>query len=715
VLGGLDGTVFHSGSTPAPSMWVRFERRGEVRIHHTDFTDAPTGLVSFRGLVPANDYQVITYDPAGVRDTLLTPGPYTATSNVNGSIPNLVMADAPADPNEGNNSANCAQASINAGALHADPPQPWASSGARIGPLAAGDVDWFCYTAVDGDRLIVTATTEFTFNGATRNHPWTDPMLSFWRGARVTRLVENDDSGGTFDARVDTGPLTAGCHCAAVTTFGDANYVGTGQNSTGAYQLRIAQGNRPPVPSIKKGATEVPAAPATFTIDEGDTLVLDLSYRDADHDTPTKSFTHVDAMNNAVAGGTLVLNAETGSYTWMASATAAQGSPYTLRLTAGDSEFQMTKTVILVVRDVNMPPAVPVPLAPIGGAVVMTGAPALSWMNAADPEANPVTYDLELYANDTAGAPAQVANGVPEVAGGVTMFTPSTIAENTRVFWRVRARDNLGGLSPWSTYAEFLVDSANDPPEQPILLKPAENEIIAMRRPGLSVLNVDDPEDEAIEYVFEIASDLNFTMIVWTSPAVPENAQSATTMTGTGIDLPWGGDYFARVKARDARGGESMWSDPHHFRLKQNSPPTDPAWEGACVATTFDMDGPTEIVVRNVNDPEGEPITFELQMFRFDDDPQNSFPVYQTSAPMSTTGTTTAIPVDLSGLDNGRYRYFVRAFDGTDASNAIECELTLDLPPPGDPSGGCCDTGGGPPLGTAFILLFLLRRRRARC
>jgi hypothetical protein len=128
------------------------------------------------------------------------------------------------------------------------------------------------------------------------------------------------------------------------------------------------------------------------------------------------------------------------------------------------------------------------------------------------------------------------------------------------------------------------------------------------------------------------------------------------------------------------------------------------------------VEPPAEIVVRNVLDLENEPITFELQVFRFDDDPNNSFPVYQTTAMMSTSGATTAIPVDLSELENGRYRYFVRAFDGTDASNAIECELTLDVVPPGDPSGGCCDSGRAP-IGTSLIvLMFILgRRRRVRC
>ena len=718
VLGGSDGTVLRAG-VPMPSMWVRMERRGEVRIHHNDFTDAPTGLVSFRGMVPAGDYQVMVYDPTGARDLLLAPGPYSIVSNVNGSVGNLTMSDTPGDPNEGNNTANCNAASINAAALHADPPQPWSSNGARIGPLANADVDWFCFTAVDGDRLFVTATTEFTFAGATRRHPWTDPLLSFWRGARVVKLAENDDAAGlALDARLDTGPLTAGCHCAAVTTFGDPNYVGAGQTSTGPYQLRVVMGNRPPVPSIKKGTNEVPPAPATFSIDEGDRLDLNLSYVDADHDVPTKSFTHTDASGGAVPGGNLVLNAETGTYSWVAPAGAAAGSPYTLRLQTGDSEFAMTKTVVLVVNGVDMPPAIPVLLTPADGAVVATGAPTLTWANAADPDADPVTYDLELYADDVDTAPLQTATAIAEGAGGTTSWTPATIPENTRVFWRVRARTApIGGLSQWSPYHRFLVDTANDPPDVPVLVKPADGETVAMRRPGLSVLNVLDPEDDGVELEFEIARDAAFTEVAWTSPAVPQNPVSATTMTSTGVDLAWGGNYFARVRARDVRGGESDWSDVHRFRLKDNVPPGTPAWDGACVATIYTDEAPASVVVRNVEDVEGEPVTYEVELFRFEDDPLATFPVYMTSAPMA-AGATTAIPIDVSGLPNGRYRYFVRAFDGTDASDAIECEMTLELPPPGDPSGGCCSGGGPDPRGLAALILIvglaLARRRRRR-
>ncbi len=703
ILGGADGTIVIPGGAAAASMWVRMEDRGDSRIHHNDFSKAlPAGLVSMRGLEPGS-YAIIAYDPTGARDTLLVPGPFGITANTVGDLGTLTLANAPGDPYEGNNAPNCGAPTIDGTALHADPPQPWSSSGARIGPLAASDVDWYCFTAVDGDRLILTASTAFTFLGLPRSHPWTDPVMSFWRGARVTKLAQDDDGGGNLDAKIDTGPLTSGCHCVAVTTFGDANFTGAGQNSTGAYQLAVKMGNRPPVPSIKKGTTEVPAAPATFELDEGDTLALDLSYVDADHDTPGKLFSFVDASGTPVATATIALGATTGTVAWTAPADGATHSPYTLTLQANDAEFTLTKTVTLVVRAVNMVPQTPVPIMPTGGAVVASGAPLLTWSTSVDPDGDVPTYDVELYAGTTNGAPAQ------SIGLTATSWTPATIAENTRVSWRVRADDGHGGLSPWSPYATFLVDSANDPPGDPLLLKPAQDDVLAMRRPGLSVLGVEDPEGDAISYTFQISRDYIFTDLAWESPPIPADTVSSTTMVGTGVDLAWGSLYYARVKAVDVRGGASAWSAQHTFTLKANVPPGTTGLVGGCVATTYDV-APDSIAVTNVVDAEGEPVTFAFQLFDFDALPDAN-PIYQTTAPMTASATTTTIPLDLSMVPNGHYRDVVRAFDGTDYGEPVTCELTLAVPAV---AGGCCSTDRRPtgPLVLGLGVLVALRRRR---
>ncbi len=698
VVGGANGFVFLPSSAVAPGMMVRMERGMDPRIHHNDQSKNPTGFTGFFGMPPGNDYHVMVYDPSGTRETLLSGSTFSVTSGVQGSIGNFTLANAAADPYEGNNTANCGSPSITG--------VPFNSTNARIGSLGA-DADWFCYTATEGDRLFVEATTQFTFFSATRYSPWTDPMLSFWRGG--VKLVEDDDGGtGPFDSLVDTGPLQAGCHCAAVTAFGDGDYNGSGGGSTGRYQLRVTMGNRPPVLSIKKGATEVPAAPMTFSIDEGDTLSLTLAYPDADGTLPTKSFTHKDSASADVTDGTLVLNNTTGTYTWTAGANASANSPYTLVLTAADAEFTPSKTVTLIVDAVNMPPETPVPISPIDDAVVTAGDTPLVWNAAADPEGDTVSYDVELYENDTSGLPAQYTNRA------TTSWTPTALAENTRAFWRVRSRDASNALSPWSELEGYLVDTANDPPETPILIKPAEGELVTVRRPALSVLNVMDPEDDDVEFIFQIARDVDFSVVVWTSVVVPQNVLAGTTMTTADMDLDWGYEFYARVMAQDVRGGLSEWSDAHKFRLKDNVAPTATSLE--CDPQTYTEEPPTEVVVSNVEDPEGEVVTFELEMFDFDDDPSTADPVYTTSTEMDTSGVSTTIPIDLTDVPNGHYRYRVRAFDGTDGSDWVECELTLELPEMemGSPDGGCCDAGTRPTGAGVLVLVVLFGLARPR-
>lgn len=712
VLGGANGTATRPGAIAYPGVVARMERRADPRIHHNDVAKGSpqTGNFFFRGMPPASDYQIMIYDPTGQRDTLRASGPYNITSGNVLALGQMAMVDYGTDPYEGNNSPSCTGTAIDPSSLRMNPPVAWQSLNSRIGPNSANDVDWFCYQAVDGDRLLVSATTAFSFGGATRYDPWTDPLLSFWAGAGQTKLVEDDDSGpGGFDSLVDTGPLTAGCYCAAVTTFGDPDYNGTGQTSTGRYALRLEMGNRPAVLRIRKGTTEVPAAPAILQVNEDETLVLSLSYADADGDAVTPTFSHTDNASSAVTTGSLTLGASSGEYTWTPGMAEVSGSPYTLTLQGVEAEFTMSKSITIVVNAVNDPPTVPVPMSPIGGAVLAVTTPMLVFGNATDPEGDALSYDLEVYYDDPNSALAQNQT-VSETAGGTTSWTTGAIAENTRVYWRVRANDGNGGLSQWSPFAEFLIDMANDSPEVPVLIKPTNGELLFVRQAGLAVINVQDPENDAVDFVFEVATDVDFTAVVWTSAPVPSNDAAATTMASSG-DLAWGGSYFARVKAVDARGAESGWSNIRDFRLKDNMRPGTPGFDPGCEVLTYDFRPPSSIIVSNVDDPENEQVTFELEFFLFEDDPNNATPVLTASAAQSTTGSTTEIPFDVAQLENGHYRYRVRAFDGTDYSDWIECEFILALP--GAEAGGCCQSSAtGTDIAVALLILMLVATRR---
>jgi len=710
VLGGMDGRILVGGS-PLAGAVVRFERNGDPRIHHNDIADpAPhLGEFFFRGLPPAGDYQLFAYDPTGNRDDLKVAGPFTITSNSSGSVGDRTMVAYPADPYEGNNTPSCAAPTVSAALLHASPPQPWLSNNARIGPAGANDVDWFCFLADDYDRLLIEATTAFSFGGATRYHPFTDPILSWWSGQGVTKLAEDDDSGsGDYDAFIDTGPIMAGCYCAAVSTFGDPDYNGTGQQSVGRFTLRFDMGNRPPALYVRKGSTNVPRAPTPLVIAEGQTLDLTLSYPDLDGNPVTPTFSHRDSGATPVTAGTLSLGATAGSYSWTAGATAAQQSPYTITVTAADGEFTSTYDVLLVVTAVNDPPDLPTLIAPIGGAVTASATPTLTIGNATDPDGDPLAYDIELYYGDTATAAAQtttVAEASPQ-----TTWVPAAIAENTRVYWRARARDSADALSPWTGFEEFLVDSANDPPEAPVLIKPGDGEELMVRRPGLAVINVTDPEGEDVSFVFEIDTDPAFPAPVWTSAPVPMNTVSATTMTAVDADLAWGTEYWARARAEDARGGQSGWSNLRRFRIKQNLPPGSPGLGGGCRTETYSPDPPDAFVFDNPTDPEGEALTLELEIYPFDS-PGVGTPVVTASAPVSATAATTEVGFDGSLLADGHYVYRVRASDGDLTSDWVDCDFWVVIPE--SAAGGCCRSSGpGGEVPLALLVLALAARRR---
>ncbi|HTM18880.1 MAG TPA: hypothetical protein VL172_00165 [Kofleriaceae bacterium] len=712
VLGGLDGRVLFGGN-PLVGPLVRFERHADPRIHHTDYADpAPhAGLASFRGLPPATDWQILVYDPTGQRDTLLVPGPYTVTAGVDGAYGDLTMVSYPADPYDpANNAPSCGAPLVSAALLHSTPPQPWVTGNARIGPQGASDVDWFCFQAVKWDRLLITASTAFSFNGTPRYHPYTDPLLSWWLGQGTTELQVDDDSGpGGFSSFIDTGPLAAGCYCAAVTTFGDGDFNGSGQLSTGRYALTFQMGNRPPALFVRKGASEVPEAPQTLTMAEGQTLDLDLSYPDLEGDAVTTSFHHRDNGNADVTSGTLVMGAASGSYSFTAGATAAQQSPYTIQVTAADAEFTAASNIILVVTEVNDPPGLPVLISPIGGAVSASSTPTLTIGNATDPDADPLGYDLELYYDYTGGAPAQTATVAEMITQ--TTWTPAPIAENTRVYWRARAVDDAGGHSPWTGFEDFLVDSSNEPPDDPVLVKPGDGEEVMVRRPGLSVLNPGEPEGEDVTIHFEIATDGDFASTVWTGSA-PVNTASATTMMTVDADLDWGGSYWARAQAEDARGALSGYSNLRHFTIKANTPPGAPE-RGACTGDKFTEGPPTSFTVTNPVDPEGEAVTLQLEIYDYDADGGLGDLVLSASAPMDDTATETAIPFDGSQLGDGHYAWRARATDGELYSDWTEpCDFYVVVPM--TESGGCCRSGAGAAgaLPLALLVLALVSRRR---
>ena len=416
----------------------------------------PPGLVSMRGMVPASDYQMIVYDPTGMRDTLLVPGPYTVVSNVNGSLGNLTMADAPADPSEGNNTRELQRR------------QRHRRRRVAHGSAAAVAVERRAHRAARRRRLVLLRRRRRRSRHPhhqhpvhlrrrdPRIHPWTDPLLSFWRGARVTRLVENDDchrrrlrrprrhraAHRRLSLRRGDHVRRRQLHRQRPDLDGRVHPArGHGQPAAGAVHQEGRHRGAGGAGDLLRSTRATPwcsTSPSATPI---------TTCRPAASPTSTAAATRSPAAPSPSAPRPATTPGPRRPPAPTAAPTRCGCRPPTASSTR-------RKTVILVVNAVDMPPPVPVLVSPMGGAVVTTGAPALTWNNAADPDGDTVTYDVELYEDGVGGAPAQTASAVVEGAGGVSTWVPATIAENVRVSWRVRARGGTG-LSPWSEYGEL--------------------------------------------------------------------------------------------------------------------------------------------------------------------------------------------------------------------------------------------------------------------
>lgn len=599
-VGGLDTSVKY-GSTMLSGIQIRAEQIKEYRIHHNYFSQASPhlGYSYFRGLPPTT-YRLLFHGPDAKYETYIADGPYTVTSKKTTTTSTIALKAMVTDPYEPNNTPTDKGASINSNIFHQSNPVAYVTSGALIGPRNTGDVDWTCFDTIVGDRFKIIADMPLIVGGKTREDPWVDPIMGFYSYSSATQLVtkikDDDDSGlGNRDAAIDSGVLTAkGRHCVVVSTFGDSTYAGKNQNSAGRYRLTISMGNREPALTMTHKTTtyqgaNLPVVPVSLSINEGEKIQFDLSFSDIDFDTLTASMTHIDSLkapvnNGLFKSGTGVTIPSTGAtfkngkgtavYTWEASQQAAKTSPYTITFDVKDSEFLKRVQVSLAVIAQNHPPLTPTLNAPQDKSTVNSATPNLVINNSFDVDGDKLTYDFEVYHGSPTGTPTESKKNVPGGTGTTTTFGILTAAkENSWVYWRARANDGhtTSNYSPWTKYFAFFVNSSNDPPTAPVLIKPVNNSTVLDLQPALSVTNPADPEKDTMTILFQVALDSTFTSGLTSSPNVAVNTTGITTSWTMATPLSWDTWYYARAYAKDDKGATSPASNINKFKTRKST------------------------------------------------------------------------------------------------------------------------------------------------
>ena len=375
----------------------------------------------------------------------------------------------------------------------------------------------------------------------------------------------------------------------------------------------------------------------------------------------------------------------------------------------------------------------PQQVAPADGARVSTASPGLEIQDLVDNSQTAVSYQYELY--DSTGALMAQSGTIPLDPSGHMSYFPPPLPENMLVSWRVRALHGPAH-SPWSGHRSFLVDTVNEPPPEPVLVKPSDGDEVIVRQPGFAATSDPDPEGDAVSLVFQLADDAAFTHLIETSDPLGVTLANRTTPWTPSHLLAWGRKYWARVYAVDSHGAQSGYSAAVAFTVRADALPAAPALKGLfasqCHGVVLNQGPPPAIPVGNVQDPDGEPVTLELQVLDF----TAGTTLIDVTRPQSALGDTTAMDVStVNWKEDGHYTVRARAGDGTLWTPWTECDFTLDqvgavadggvLPPDGGTSSnpgqqpppdgahrsGCSSTSG-PGLALLLAAMLALWRRR---
>ncbi len=330
---------------------------------------------------------------------------------------------------------------------------------------------------------------------------------------------------------------------------------------------------------------------------------------------------------------------------------------------------------------VSNAPTPPALLAPADGLHVATATPTLSWRGSSDPDGDPVTYSVIVFAaGGSPDAPLERVDGLVTDADDTGSYTVTTqLAENGTFSWLVIATDGRGNTPSVET-RDFFVDVVNDPPPAPTLLEPLDGEVVTVASPTFVVGGVVDPDGDEVFYRFRLRAFPGDTPVA-TSELVPA-VNGLATFTLTSV-LPDQSAWFWDVESVDARGLAGGVGGPSRFTVDLlNQPPPAPEILAPADGEVVTVSDPL-LRAGEVADPEGLAVTYRVEL--------DSTPLF---APLTTqvftdlTASGGEVSLQPGTLVDGTYHWRIRASDGSTFSEASSASFvvdTLNEPPPAPP------------------------------
>jgi PKD repeat protein len=325
-------------------------------------------------------------------------------------------------------------------------------------------------------------------------------------------------------------------------------------------------------------------------------------------------------------------------------------------------------------------PDPPVLTSPIDGVEIDDPRPELVWDAAVDPNADTLTYDVELYEDQAMSLLVTSTSGVSDLSWPVDTQLSN---ENADYYWRARAHDGWG-YGIWSDLEDFFLNEYNEPPGPPTAVYPVDGETIGTL----------DPAPEMIEGIDVDRDDVNHRIRIWSADGeelltegwIPAAARNVSwSMNITLEEDTW---YAWDAQAEDEHGLTSDWMEiEDFFATSENAPPLDVRWLDPLDGDYVESVSPRLTYTESV-DPEGRAVEYEIALDVTDTFDSGDL-ISVTRPHEGTADATWELSVDAVELtENTWWNARVRAVDqedGTSAWDVIAFFVRGDNDPPPTP------------------------------
>ncbi|MGM0568014.1 MAG: hypothetical protein ACQESB_02215, partial [Elusimicrobiota bacterium] len=264
--------------------------------------------------------------------------------------------------------------------------------------------------------------------------------------------------------------------------------------------------------------------------DEGHTYHIQI-------DNSSSGFNSLEIDDSAVADSSYTpgSNLSSGQYWWRVRAKSSSGIE-------GDWSDVWTFTI-----DASVPDS-PSLISPENDSYVNNNRPAFNWSEVPD-----CRYQIQLSPDSSFSSLI-----IDESNLDVTEYTPVDSLSDGEYYWRVRAQNEIGTNSGWSSIRSLSVNTTV--PDSPSLVSPDSGSQLIDLNPTLAWSEVSDTS--GITYTLQIDDSSSF------SDPLREVSEIKSNIYSVSPALEGGNQYYWRVKAVDGAGNESPFSSYRTLRIE---------------------------------------------------------------------------------------------------------------------------------------------------